>query len=127
MKKLLVLPLLLIALSACIRPWQVDPETGEIPLVSAAQDAVGPALSGNWLGAALTLVLGTVAGCFGMKRKKDDQIEQIVKAIEQFKSKGAVAGEESPVVSVLLSELSKSMNTDTKALVAKLRESLAKG
>jgi hypothetical protein len=95
--------------------------------VSAAQDAVGPALSGNWLGAALTLVLGTVAGCFGMQRKKDDQIEQIVKAIEQFKSKGAVAGEESPVVSVLLAELSKSMNTDTKALVAKLRESLAKG
>jgi hypothetical protein len=126
MKRIIPLIFVCVLATGCIRPWQRDPETGQIPIVAALQEAAPSALSGNWLGAGLTLILGTVAGCLGMKRKKDDQISQIVEAIERFKKLGPQDGK-SPIIAVLLSELSKSMNGDTKDLVRKIKDAMLQG
>lgn len=119
MKRITLIALLVVA-AGCVAPWRVNPETGEIPLVSAAKDAITPAVKGDWVGAVLALVGGTIAGCFATKKKKDGQISQIVQGVEVFKAI------ESGGLADLKDALAKNMNSDTKALVDKLIDKLKK-
>ena len=114
MKRIALLLVAIAIIAGCTYPWVRNPATGEIPIVQGITDAVGPALSGNWIGALITLVAGTTAGCFATKLKKDGQIKQIVKAVEEFK-----VGEKQGV-DVLLGLFDNNMSDSTKGLVKKI-------
>jgi hypothetical protein len=119
MKKLIIALVAVVVLVGCVAPWARNPDTGEIPIVEGLKEAADPATSGNWLGAAVALVVTTAISCFATKKRKDGQIAEIVAAVEKYKSldkEGAIK---------LMGELSGHMSGGTKGLVKKLRGKLA--
>jgi len=119
MKRIILITALVVA-AGCVAPWRVNPETGEIPLLSGAKEAVDEAVQGDWVGAIVALVTGTVAGCFATKKRKDRQLSEIVGGIEIFKSV------DSGVLADLKDALAKNMNSDTKKLVDRLIDKIKK-
>jgi hypothetical protein len=112
MKRIIFIAVILAGVVGCTYPWVRNQETGEVPIMQGLSDAIGQAVSGNWIGAIVGLVGGTVTGCFATKKKKNNQLLQIVGGVEEFKKLGDS--------DALLNLLSKYMNSDTKKLVKKL-------